>query len=264
MIAPAGDWQPTLLELAVVQVSGDVVAPGVGLEGTFESAVNALLLRRPGQTVLVDAGAGPTGHFWPGGLETDLPGALTAAGCEPADVDLILLTHLDFDHVGGTVAGTWPDALAPAFPGARVLAPAKGVAAARDEDPDAPWNAATRCLASIESAGLLEAFEDGDEVAPGVRMRAAPGHRAGHSIVEVGGGDPLLFLADAIHDPSHAEHPEWDTFADEDVALALTTRRRLLEEAAERGVRLAATHIRGPGAARVERAGAAYRWVPAP
>jgi glyoxylase-like metal-dependent hydrolase (beta-lactamase superfamily II) len=262
VIAPAGDWQPTLLELTVVPVSVEMIAPGVGLEGSFEATVNVLLLRRADQTVLVDAGVGPAGHSWPGGMETDLAGALTASGCVPGDVDLVVLTHLDFDHVGGTVTGTWPDDLRPAFPRARVVVPAEAAQAARAEDPDAPMNAATRSLAALERAGVVAAVGESAEVAPGLRLRAAPGHRAGHSIVEIQGEDPLFFLADVIHDPLHAAHPEWDSYADEDPALALATRRALLQEVADGGVRVAATHIRGPGAARVERAGAAFRWVP--
>jgi glyoxylase-like metal-dependent hydrolase (beta-lactamase superfamily II) len=264
VIAPAGAWQPTLLELVVVTVTGETIAPGVGLEGSFDSSVNALLLRRPGQTLLVDAGAGPTGHFWPGGLDTDLAGALGRADCEPDEVDVIVLTHLDFDHVGGAVTGTWPDELRPSFPDARVVVPVEAAAAARANEPDAPWNAATRCLATLERAGVVDVVVGGGEVAPGVILRSAPGHRAGHSILELEGDDPLLFLADVIHDPIHAEHPEWDTFADEDPGVALATRRALLEEAAGRGVRVAATHIRGPGAACIERSGDAFHWVPLP
>lgn len=263
MIAPAGDWQPTLLELVVVPVPAEMIAPGVGLSGSFEAPVNALLLRRPGQTVLVDTGVGPAGDFWPGGMETDSAGALAAADSGLDEIDLVVLTHLDFDHVGGTVTGTWPHRLYPAFRRTRVAVPAGAARAAQAEDPDAPMNAGTRCLTTLERARLVDEVEERTEVAPGLRLRPAPGHRAGHSVVEVAGDDPFVYLADAIHDPLHAEHPEWDTFADEDAALALVTRRALLEELAGNRARVAAAHIRGPGAARIERAGGAYRWVPA-
>ena len=85
--------------------------------------------------------------------------------------------------------------------------------------------------------------DDGHEVAPGIVLRVAPGHRLGHSIVLVDGDEPFVHLADAIHHLAHVAHPEWDNAADSDVATALATRRRLLAYAADTGSRLVASHV---------------------
>ncbi len=92
--------------------------------------MNGLLLRRPGETILVDAGPGVLTHLWAyDGIHSDAPGALAAAGASPEDVGLVILTHLDDDHIGGVLQGEWPDGTRLAFPNARIAAPRAGIAA---------------------------------------------------------------------------------------------------------------------------------------
>src|SRR4051812_30810056 len=94
----------------------DYPGPGGAFDERVEVPVNALLLRRRdgGEVVLVDAGSGVGDLFWPGAAGLDA--ALAATGCAREEVTRVVLTHLDFDHSGGVLAGTWPDDLAPAFP----------------------------------------------------------------------------------------------------------------------------------------------------
>ena len=68
--------------------------PGTFTE-TYEGPVNVLVLRGHGQTVLVDAGSGPLISIWPG----------ATAWPVPAEPDVLIATHLDWDHFGGFVAG---------------------------------------------------------------------------------------------------------------------------------------------------------------
>jgi len=167
--------------------------------------------------------------------------------------DILVATHLDWDHCGGFVTGTWPDALEPAWPGQRVLAPAEAVAEARahtDGESVAP-----QVVAALE--GLVDSYRDGAEPAAEIRLRRAPGHRTCHSIVEV--GDSFLYAADVFHHPLHVEHPEWDTRFDAEPELGLATRRALFAELADSGKSTAVAHIAGFG--RIERAGDGFRWV---
>ena len=48
-------------------------------------------------------------------IDADLFADLEAVGCSTVDIDTVVLTHLDFDHVAGLLAGTWPS-----FRGGRV------------------------------------------------------------------------------------------------------------------------------------------------
>jgi glyoxylase-like metal-dependent hydrolase (beta-lactamase superfamily II) len=139
---------------------------------------------------------------------------------------------------------------------------AEAAAAARLQAWDEPLNAATTSVRLLEDADLLVEATDAD-LAPELRMRLAPGHRPGHAIVEIGPpGNDVVFLADTLHHRLHAAHPEWDAVADDDVALALATRRRLLAELAERAVPVFAAHIPAEEPLLVEADQAAWRFRP--
>ena len=112
-LGPAGDWVPTLVEVGTSPHPGAWVGPG--FPEWMSSPSNALLLRSPSGTILVDAGSGPLLDRWPyEGAHADVVTALGRAGVAPGDVDTVVLTHLDDDHVGGVFEGAWPD-VRPAF-----------------------------------------------------------------------------------------------------------------------------------------------------
>jgi glyoxylase-like metal-dependent hydrolase (beta-lactamase superfamily II) len=144
-----------------------------------------------------------------------------------------------------------------AFPGVPVIGPAAAVdEARRDPGDDGP---ATRVIAALDRGGLLERYDDGNEPAPGLRLRAAPGHRAGHSILEI--GPSLVHMVDIVHHPLQIEHPQWDRTWDAEPDVALATRGAILARLADGDSTVVASHFASPG--RVERAGDGLRWLPA-
>ncbi len=238
-LAPTGGWRLDLLEFGQAEHPGDWVGPG--FPEMMWTPMNGLLLRRAGQTILVDAGPGVLTHLWAfEGIHSDAPAALVSAGASPDDVDLVILTHLDDDHIGGVL-----DRDGLAFPHARIAAPAAGVAAVEAGE-GLPVGVEERkeWLATVRGHGVLDLFEPG-ELVVGVVARDAPGHRAGHCCVEVSGVEPLVHIADTLHHHAHIEHPEWDGPADDDRALALETRRAWLNELRASGRRAVASHLTG-------------------
>ena len=135
-IAPAGPWRVSLVE---VGASIDPASGSARVPQWAWSPINVVVLRSSEQTVLVDAGPGFTTAWWPfEGIHADAEAALASVGVAPADVDLVVVTHLDYDHAGGLLAGTWPDELGLAFPNSRVVIHQDAVAAARVADPTRP------------------------------------------------------------------------------------------------------------------------------
>ena len=203
-----------------------------------ETPVNALLLRGHGETVLVDAGSGVVDHWWPGAA--DLDGALAAAGSSAADVTCLVLTHLDFDHAGGALEGTWRPAVRPRFGRVVVL----------DEDLD--WwractdaNLGTPLLAELEARGVLDPVAAGVPFVSALSLVPLPGHRPGQAGVDVGG--ELFHAADLVHHADQVEHPEWDHEYDHDVPLALATRREWIARLEASGLPVVFSHLAARG-----------------
>ena len=167
------------------------------------------LLVRGERTMLIDAGCGDkmdarnTDIY---GLERSyhLDHALAEAGVTAADIDLVLASHLHFDHVGGFTRRTEEGAVVPRFPNARYLAH-------RGE-----WHDAThpheRNRASylqenfvpLQAAGVLDLLDDDAEIMPGVRLRRSGGHTQHHQVIMLTSqNETAVFTADMFPTSAH-------------------------------------------------------------
>ena len=171
--------------------------------------LNSLLVRDGERTVLVETGIGSKlpekrRARYDFGVST-LSEQLVAVGCEPESVDVVILTHLHFDHCGGnTVIG--PDgSVVPAFPNARYVIQ-------RTE-----WDDALNPTAQTRPGYLPENFlplskfdrtdlVEGDvEIVPGVRVFQTGGHTLGHQAVLIEAeGRTLCYPGDVIPTTAHA------------------------------------------------------------
>ncbi len=233
--------------------------------------LNCLLIRGDGRTVLVDTGIGDN---WDeksrdiyaierGGGGRGLAGALAEHGVAPDDVDLVINTHLHFDHAGGNTVRGKDGALRPAFPRARylvqrgnlfeeALAPNELRRASYRPDDFEPLRAAER----------LDLVEGYAEVAPGIRVYVTGGHQRWHQVVAVrDGGERAVFLGDIVPTAAHVT-PAWIMAYDHYPLKTLEKKKKLLGRAADEGWVVVLEHEPGPPVGRVRREGEKFAWEP--
>jgi glyoxylase-like metal-dependent hydrolase (beta-lactamase superfamily II) len=209
--------------------------------------VRATLLRAHGRTVLVDTGVGgptsPAMSWYPAAGR--LMAVLAESESSPAEVEVVVVTHVHDDHIGGTVTADGE----PAFPNARYVVNRidldwqEELARTSDED-RAIWD---QLLVPLKSRGVLQAIDGDHEVLPGIGTRHLPGHTPGHQVVQLSdGGASLLLSGDAINHPAQLQRPELATGPDEDVEAALRARRMLLAELVDSDRVLAPSHFAEP------------------
>lgn len=199
-------------------------------------ALTPLLIRAHGKHILVDTGIGDK---WDGKARdiyaiertTPLAGSLKALGLRPDDIDLVVNTHLHFDHAGGNTVRAEDGALAPAFPRATYLVQ-------RGEYEDAVL-ANERTRASYQTDNLVPIaqrhrweFLDGDtEILPGVSVVVTHGHTACHQAVKIeSDGHVAFYLGDLIPTAAHLPLPYIMGY-DLHPLKTLEAKRRVLEQA---------------------------------
>ena len=235
-------------------------------QDAFDWALNAVLVRSGGRTVLIDAGLGfdPDLHLPKAG---QLVRRLEAVGIDLSSVTDVVLTHMHMDHVGGLIVEGVKERLRPDL---RIHVAAAEVKFWEAPDfshtamppgfPDALRAAAKRFMHDYRDH--VRTFEDSYEVAPGVVVRRTGGHTPGHSVVRMAsGGEALTFAGDAVFAVGF-EQPDWHNGFEHDPEEAARVRVRLLRELAESGEMLVATHLPFPSVGRVAVEGEAFRWVP--
>ena len=232
--------------------------------GRMNVPVICLLIEAEDGIVLVDTGA-----------RTVVPGAgklvdrLRSEGIEPQDIDVVVLSHAHGDHIAGNLSEDG----APAFANARYVI-------SEEEwdfwmsDPslaelpiDAEMRAKMAAFARTNLVAIkarLDPVKPETEVLLSVSLLPLFGHTPGHTGLEIrSAGERCLFVADAIIDPIHVEHPEARAITDHQPDEMVRTRFRILERAAKEKALIAASHFPFPGVGYVEESGCGWRWQPA-
>ncbi len=222
---------------------------------------NLALYRDGTNTVLFDVGSGP--DFMPSaGTIVD---SLKALGLAPEDITHVLFTHAHPDHIWGLL----DDFDEPLFyEAAYMMGRAEWDYWWNPETVNTIGNAraafvvgAKRRMEMIEDAVTL--FDDGEEVLPGIAAVSTPGHTPGHMAFEVrNGSDAALVVGDAIGNHHVAfRKPTWESGSDQDGAMAVATRKMLLDRLTSEQMTLAGFHLPNGGIGRAEQDGDGYRFV---
>lgn len=200
--------------------------------------VNPLLIKAEGCNILVDTGNGDKFSEKLLGIygidrEPKLMQSISDAGLKPEDINIVINTHLHFDHCGGNTLLDGEGVIRPAFPNARYIIQ-------RSEWEDATnTNELTRGsylpenFIPLEKAGKVELIEGEAEVFPGVKVIPTPGHNRGHQSVRIDSdGKTAFFLGDLLPTTAHIPLPyimSYDLYPLE----LMETKRKLLRRAFE-------------------------------
>ncbi|TQI79890.1 glyoxylase-like metal-dependent hydrolase (beta-lactamase superfamily II) [Serratia fonticola] len=229
----------------------------------MQTAVNAFLVNTGSHLVLVDAGTaqcfGPT----MGAIKSNL----RAAGYQPEQVDMILLTHLHPDHACGIT-----DQGKAAFPNATVYAAKadgdywlnKEVALKAPQDAQPIFKLIQDAVTPYAEQGKLKLYSPGEQLLPELEVIATPGHTPGHSsYLFSAGGQKLLIWGDIVHSHSlQFTNPEVAIDFDTDTKQAIATRQKVFADAAENKLWIGGAHLPFPGLGHVRTEGKGYAWVP--
>jgi len=272
-----GDWRVTSLESGYLWLDGGSMFGSVPKplwsrsnppdeKNRIRLAMRCLLLEGRGRRVLLDVGLGD--KFSPKLRDiyrvehdvTSLDRALSRHGLVPADVTDVILTHLHFDHAGGSTRFDG-DRPVPTFPNARYHLQARNLANARRPNPRERASYMVENFEPLFEAGVLDVREGAGSPWPGIELIPAHGHTRGQQLVRVGGPDgALYFVADLIPTAAHVRIPfvmGYDVAAIE----TMQEKKALLERAAGEGAWIFLEHDPDIALGRPKADGEDFAWA---
>ncbi|UCE37628.1 MAG: MBL fold metallo-hydrolase [Thermoplasmata archaeon] len=219
---------------------------------------NNLLVKTENNIVLVDTGLGN---------RTEIKGklllGLSSIGIEPKDIDSVVITHGDGDHIGG-ILNDQNDVV---FPNARYFMWKEG------------WDSWTKAENHPErSMEIISFFRDtfsmisdrlelvgsGEEFLPGFTMIPAVGHKRDHTALSISSNkEKLLHIADTVIHPFFMAYYHWNSVLDSLLDQALKSKTKLLDRASSKNELVFGAHFPFPGLGHVVKNGdVGWLWQP--
>ena len=231
-------------------------------------ALNSLFVRSEGKNILVDTGYGNklTDKMWQVlGLERphgDLLDNLKKLDISPTDIDIVINTHLHFDHCGGNTQLNG-DTPVPAFPNARYY-----IQRLEWADAIAP-NERTRAtylpdnFLPLQEAGQLQLINGNTTITKQVRTAVTRGHTRAHQVVILEDGvDSAIFLADLATLHYHFQRLAWVTGYDVEPLESIESKRYWQQWALKHNTLLIFQHDTQIRAGKLKPAGTRFKVEP--
>jgi glyoxylase-like metal-dependent hydrolase (beta-lactamase superfamily II) len=173
--------------------------------------MNCLLVRAGGKTILVETGAGDkwdAKHRDIFALDgPHLTEQMQQYGVHPHEIDIVINTHLHFDHCGGNTR-VEKDKVVSAFPNARYVVQRGEYEHAKNPTERDRASYIPQNYLPVEQAGKWSLLVDDRAIAPGVELIRVPGHTANMQCVKLSGGDKTaFFFADLVPTTAHLGLP---------------------------------------------------------
>ncbi len=231
------------------------------------AACVGVIVRHRGRTIVCETGIGTKiddkRAARDGVWEPDLLlASLKRVGVRPEEVDVVLSTHLHWDHAGGLTRRGPGGELELTFPRAKHFIQRAEWRFALHPDPRSRAGYIADDFQPVEEAGLVEFLEGEAEVMPGVVLRQTGGHTPGHQLCIFRASEDLacVVTGDLVGTRPHLRVP-WNMAADLDVLRVIEEKTRLLEEAQEHRWLLVLSHEADRSAGYLEPDGS---WTPEP
>ena len=230
---PLGDFELSIFSDGIYPLDGGAlfgVVPKVMWSGKVATAfgpefavnekncvitgLNSLLIRmdnpRTGRrSVLVETGMGNKLSermikFY--GQPAQLLSNLAAAGVAPDDIDIVINTHLHFDHCGWNTVRNGNGKIAPTFPRAKYYAPEGEWQYARKPSERDSISYISENYDPLVASGQMTLLKGGEEIVPGISVQTFPGHTANmQAVIVQSGGQTVCYISDLIPTTAHID-----------------------------------------------------------
>ena len=235
----------------------------------IQLGMRCLLIEHPSGLVLIDTGAGNKENekfkdIY--GLENEgadgrtlLEDGLDRIGVTPADIAIVINTHLHFDHAGGNTRNRPDGSLEISFPNATYIIRRGEYEYAMQPNERTAASYFERNYAPLEAADKVEFVAREKTIVKGIKVVPTPGHTPFHqSILIESAGERAFYLGDLA--PTHAHLPlPWIMGYDVEPLVTLETKRRILKQAQDEEWLVIFEHDADIAWGRVEHDGKAYR-----
>jgi len=264
-----GDFEIHLLPSVAFRLDGGGmfgVVPKVIWDGSYPADeknriamnTNLMLVKAYGRNVLIDTGVGnKLNKKWQKiyGI-TDVPSmdeSLAPAGITSADVDIVIFTHLHFDHAGGALTAQPDGSVIPTFPNARYVAQEKDYDYGSSGHIKAQATYVEENFVPLKEMGLLDLIDGPTQLMPGIKALPTRGHTPAMNLVRVdSGGQSAWHLADLMPLSGHVA-PLWVMSYDLFPYESLEAKLELLPELHKEDAILVFEHEPEPCAGRLEK-----------
>lgn len=239
---------------------------GIELNARYQMALglNSLLVDSQGKTVLIETGVGekerPLGQTErPAGSLLD---ELAAVGVAPADVDIVVNTHLHADHCGWNTKKQADGSYAATFPNARYLIQRGEYDACMHPNERTRGTYFAENVTPLAESGQLELLDGETGVTDEITIIPTHGHTADHaSVILSSGGESAIYIGDMIQHTVQLERAPWVSSFDVYPLEAMETKKGVVRRAVDERQLVIAVHAEFPGLGRmVETADGKFKW----
>ena len=221
-------------------------------------ACNCVLVESDSRKVLIDNGYGPKltakeRRIYRSELGEPLTQALLRVDVSVDEIDVVVLSHLHFDHAGGATKLRENGKAVPVFPNAQYVVQEQEWQVATADLPELRGAYPQENFLPLQATGQLRLVHGDIEVAPGIRTIKTGGHTAGHQVVVIeDSGEVAVYLGELCPTTRHLP-TRWCMAYDLDVLQVRRSKKQLLAQIADNNWLALFDHDPDCAAARLER-----------